>query len=509
MTKPDMKEQPLPGLEVVGRGIFLRPYQAYELKDILFKHQSYQTCSFRETGETYYIPAGYEVNDSPPMPPKQAFNQTIIEESRERLDKQMNLDANVASSNALFTVDASGSMASQQNSNEESYYALRVSFIPLWSVYIPNATKFDEKKIELNIPTPFKHANRRDYEKIFERYGTHYVRRAWVGGKSTLVISVAKSSDMTKEEIKSSLQVSHSGVKGGVTSDKKSGSEKLKSNSECTVFGKGGDELKLATLSSLDNEVYNDWLLSIKKNPQVIELEVMGIWTLLDDEEKAKALMDAYKAATTFTPISAIFNYNNEIHFIRGSKYCKYDIEKGLSEKSKPLKEIWPALEKTGFDRIDAAFNGDDWTMEGGEDMSGKLFIFRRNKYLCLDLVTNKIEKGYPKLIKDGWPGVPFDNIDAALNAGQDSIYFFAGSDYIRYNMIKNRADEGYPEPIAKRWAGVTFDRIDAAIYWGNSKVYFFRDDLHLRFDTITYNTDPGYPRPIVGSYVDDWKFFD
>ncbi len=508
MTKGEKEALLLPGMEAVGRGIFLRPYQAYELKDILFSYQKQNKCFIKETGQTYSVPAGYEVNNSPPMPPKYAFNQTIIEESRERLDKQMNLDANVAATNALFTVDASGSMSNQHNSSEECYYARRVSFIPLWSVYLPNVTNLDDSKMDLNIPTPFRHANRRDYEKFFERYGTHYVRRAWVGGKSTLVISVVKSSDMTKEEIRASLQASYAGTNVSGNLDKKNVNEKLKCNSECTVFGKGGDELKLATLSSLDNETYNNWLLSIKDNPQVIELEVIGIWTLIKDEEKAKALMDAYKAATTFTPISAIFNYNNEINFIRGNKYSKYDLEKGESEKSKHLKERWPALVEAGFDRIDAAFMGEDWSMEGGEDMSKKLFVFRRNKYVCLDMSTSKIENGYPKLIKDGWPGVTFDKIDAALNTGQESIYFFAGSYYIRYNILKNRADDGYPEPISKRWVGVNFDRIDAAIYWGNSKVYFFRDDLHLRFDIITYNTDPGYPKPITGSYVDDWKFF-
>ena len=33
--------------------------------------------------------------------------------------------------------------------------------------------------------------------------------------------------------------------------------EKLTNNSECIVFGKGGDELMLATLSSLDDANYN------------------------------------------------------------------------------------------------------------------------------------------------------------------------------------------------------------------------------------------------------------
>jgi hypothetical protein len=75
--------------------------------------------------------------------------------------------------------------------------------------------------------------------------------------------------------------------------------------------------------------------------------------------------------------------------------------------------------------------------------------------------------------------------------------------------MTENRADEGYPELISKRWAGLTFDRIDAAIYWGNGKIYFFRGDQHIRYDMVTYRADPGYPKFIIGTYVEDWKFFD
>ena len=78
----------LPGLEVVGRGVYLRPYQPYELKDVIFKRGNTREYYSKETKKTYAIPAGYELNDSPPMPAERALNQVVIEESWERFEKQ-------------------------------------------------------------------------------------------------------------------------------------------------------------------------------------------------------------------------------------------------------------------------------------------------------------------------------------------------------------------------------------------------------------------------------------
>jgi hypothetical protein len=120
-----------------------------------------------------------------------------------------------------------------------------------------------------------------------------------------------------------------------------------------------------------------------------------------------------------------------------------------------------------------------------------------------------KIDPGYPRLITEGWPGVTFNRIDAAMNVSSDSIYFFLGNQYVRFNMLTNSVDDGYPQPTNERWVGLSFDRIDAAVYWGNAKVFFFRGNQHVRYDLVTYRSDPGYPKYIFGNYVEDWKFLD
>lgn len=510
MTEDTVGLPPIPGLDAVGRGIYLRPYQPYELKGLLFKQEDFHPYLAPDTNLKYMIPKGYEVNDSPPMPANQALNQTMIEESWDRFEKQRSLDASAAVSTGIFSVNVSTAQKSQMRSEEEAYYAVRSSFIPLWAVYLADAIPSTDPIDQFDIPVPFRYSHRKAYEAFFERFGSHYVKRAWVGGKAELIFTVAKSSQLTKEEIQSAIRTSYAGVGEISGNDNQQRSkEKLRSSSRCTVFGRGGDELKLASLNTLHEAIYNEWLASIRGNPQTIELEVAGIWNLLKDPEKATALLEAYKAATTFTPISAAFSADRKVYFVRGRRYFTYDVESGTSEKPKPLIERWPRLAELGFDRIDSAVSGSQLQSHTGESLARKVFLFRREQFIRIDLDKDDVDEGYPRLISEGWPGLPFERIDVALAVGRDAVYFFQANKYVRFNMTKNRVEEGYPDLISRRWVGVTFDRLDAALYWGNGKVYFFKDDQHIRYDLVMCRTDPGYPKCIVGNYVEDWKFFD
>jgi hypothetical protein len=500
----------MPGLDIVGRGVYLRPYQPYELTRVLFPRDRMRAVSSKETGQSYALPKDYEINESPPFPNNESLNQVVIEESWDRFEKLMNLDANVAVSNASFSISASTSWNNQLRSEQEAYYAMRTSFVPLWALYVPDLNAYpDEIKIP-DIPTPFNHDHRDAYESFFRRFGSHYVKRVWVGGKSSLILTVLKSSQLSKEEIRAGIKASFSGVvDSGTNAGRNESKERLKRSSQCTVLGKGGDEVQLAAMSSLDEVAYNQWLKTIRDNPQTIELDVAGIWTLVKDPEKAKTLMTAYREAVSFDPITAVFDVGRDIYFVRGSKYVRYEREKRVTHIPRPISELMPLLEDDGFERIDAAFRGKNLVSPAGERLDGKLFVFRHNRFLRFDLDTLTKDPGYPMLISEGFPGVTFERIDTALVTGFESIYFFFGNRYIRFNTLTNHADEGYPQLITRRWAGVTFERLDAAMYWGSAKAYFFKDDQHIRYDLANYRADPGYPKYIIGNYVEDWKFVD
>lgn len=502
--------RPMPGLEMIGRGIYMRPQQTYELKDVLFERANERVYQSKETGQGYRVPQGYEVNDSPPMPSAQALNQMLIEESWERFEKQTSLDIGLAVGSVPFSVDVNASQTGHLRVEDDAYYALRSSFIPLWTIYLPDASRFSDAVFDLDVPIPYDRGHRRTYERFFERFGTHYVKRVWVGGKATLAFTIAKSSRMTKDDIKSALQASQLGVGHvGSATEKHEAKERLQRNSECTVFGKGGDELKLAALSSQDEGQYAEWLSTIKENPQVIEFEVCGIWSLMHDADRAKALQQAYAEATVFTPVRVVFNLDRQLHVFRGDRHFSYHLDERETTRPAHIRDQWPSLSSVGFDQVDAAFLGKYLTSSHGEDLNRKLYFFNRDKYLRLDVDTRTIDPGYPKSIAEGWPGVAFDRIDAALNVAPDALYFFRGNQYVRFNQIKNCVDDGYPDMLSKRWAGVTFDRIDAAVYWGNGKVYFFRGNQHIRYDMVNYRADPGYPKFIIGDYVEDWTFIE
>ncbi len=523
MKKEQQNALPMPGVNLVGRGITLMPYQPYQLREVLFargKERSY--CSV-ETGQTYLIPQGYEVNENPPMPANKALNQVMIEESFERFHKSTSLDTNVAVSGGVFSISANLSSSNQMRSDEEAYYALRSSFIALWTIFLPNSIGALCEELEAGIPTPFHPDKRRDFDRFFAQYGTHYIKRVWVGGKADLSFTIAKSNNMSKADIQAGISASYGPVgKGDAQAEAHEKKEQLQSNSECLVSGKGGNELLLASLSSLDEEKYNVWVQSITENPQVIELEVEGLWNLVQDEAKAKALQAAYAAATTFTPISAMLrvkddmkdsrgkNLKDTILFLRKAKYSSYDLVKGESQPEQRVKTLWPALAQAGIMEIDAVLEGTGLHGEDGHDLSTSAYFFDENKCVLMDMQTETLVPGYPKTLDQAFPGIGFTRIDAVFNAGPDFLYFFMGNQYLRYDHKNKQVAEGaYPQLISRRWAGVTFDRIDAASYWGNGKVYFFRGDQHIRYDLTMYRADPGYPKNIIGSYVEDMKFFE
>lgn len=498
----------LPGLDSVGHGIMVRPNQPYELKQILFKRDQFRLLAFRDAEQVYSVPAGYDVDDSPPMPANQLLNQVMIEESFDRFSKQLSLDTSVAAGVGAFSISATASQTSQMRTSEEAYYAVRSSFIPLWSTYLADVSIAVEEINAFDVPAPFRHEHRAAYDRFFDHFGSHYVKRAWIGGKAQLFLTIFRSSGISKEEIHAGLKASY-GASVSANAQMSESREKLQRSSQCSVAGKGGDELKLAMLSSLDETRYNEWLATVRQNPQTVELEVVGIWTLLRDPAKARALCEAYQEATTFTPISAAFAIDKLVFFIRGRKYLSYHIETQDTTKPRLLTDRWPALGAIGFDRIDAAFSGRDLISAEGEPLARKVFFFDKDQVVRIDVDSGAIDPGYPQLIREAFPGVTFESIDATLEVGRDTVYFFCGNRYCRFSLKENRVLDGYPEAIAKRWIGVTFDRVDAALYWGNGKVYFFKEDQHIRYDMVTRRADPGYPKQIVGDYVEDWRFFD
>src|SRR5947208_11650132 len=104
------------------------------------------------------------------MPSSHALTRTLQEESLERVEKLTSLDTSLTIGTTPFSLDVTLNQSSQLRTEEDSYYAMRTSFVPLWSVYIPTAYGFSDNDLGADIPVPFSHTNRRAYEQFSERY---------------------------------------------------------------------------------------------------------------------------------------------------------------------------------------------------------------------------------------------------------------------------------------------------------------------------------------------------
>lgn len=499
---------PIIGLDMVGRGVRLKPHQVYELKDVLLKRtKRKQIFNAIETGESYFVPAnGYAVDANHPIPTEQ--HRIIIEDSWEEFEKNFQIDSHLATSYQVFSVEVRMGQTKQLHSEEDSYYATKTSFIPFWTLYLPNVTKLSDQ-LNLELPLPFQYKHRKEYERFFEQYGTHYIKRAWIGGKIILAFAIAKTA-ITKAELRKVLNACYANESDNLDANVKKKLEKLHKESECVVLGQGGNPTKLGALRSLKESSYNDWLETLKENPKVVEFEVAGIWTLIHDIDQAKALLEAYKAITTFIPLSAVLRFDEQqVLFIRGKEYTCYNIETRKTGEAKPIIELWPALEIPGFDAVDAVIKGTQIKSDDEKDLSNKLFLFKGDQCVRLDIETNQIEDGYPKPIAEEWPGVTFERIDAILPVDSETIYFFMEKQYISYNPVKRQAESGYPKQISARWDGIAFDKIDAAFLREDGRAYFFRRDEYILYDTVKHRTEWVYPKFLVGNYIEDWNLFD
>jgi hypothetical protein len=567
----------VPGAEVIGRGIRIRPRQPYELKDVLFdelkhvllnrEHQHYKYYS-RANNKTYNVPNGCEINGSPPLPANQSAAETLIEESWDRFSNQLTFNVQAAVNAPIVTIDPSAFHAANLKSEENSYYAMRTAFVPLFSIYYIPSVPSSIADLDKEAPTGAFDTDKRDeYNKIFDRFGTHYVKCAWVGGKASLVFVVSKSSHLNEQQIRIGIQASVGGGLGRVdaSGEQKQAIETLKNNSSCRVFGSGGDKIQLAQLSKLDEDGYKKWLESIKISPEVIQLEVAGIWTLVKNPDAAEVLKRAYIEESSFIPLKAIvpigassyflnrrghiFAYNprpasgerkaEDIPFdlvdpvalqkalvenpaLRGTKLSDFEpsqiasstaVASGrLSDRSRELMKYLAVL---GTDPRYYPFTYPDsaFSLYGfGNGLDGMIDLFEKGKCLRLQIDgdTSRVAEGYPMAINKAWPGVDFDRVDATVAvAASNRVYFFRGSEYIRVEYDGQVIGNPKRNPIEGHWPGVVFARLDAAFYYGNSKAYFFSGDQYIRYDLALGCADPGYPRYLSSNYVDDWELFE
>ncbi|XP_056407475.1 matrix metalloproteinase-21-like [Hyla sarda] len=134
-------------------------------------------------------------------------------------------------------------------------------------------------------------------------------------------------------------------------------------------------------------------------------------------------------------------------------------------------------------------------------------YFFRKSWYWMYENRSKRTRYRDPRILSNGWRGIPDSNIDAFLHIwsrDKDLTLFFKGTQYWRYDNENDRAyvqdPEGhvYPRLISDGFPGIN-GPIDTALYDRKERnVYFFRGRNVTAFSVDNHTVVPGYPRAIT-----------
>ncbi len=145
---------------------------------------------------------------------------------------------------------------------------------------------------------------------------------------------------------------------------------------------------------------------------------------------------------------------NGKVYFFKGSQYLCHDIAADGVDAGYPrsIADGWPGL---WSDNIDA---GIVWP-------NSKAYFFNGSQYMRYDITTDKVDPGFPRPIQGNWAGFPASfaaGVNAAVVWNNGKAYFFKDSEYIQYDIATDKTDVGYPRPIKDHWPGLWENDIDA-----------------------------------------------
>ncbi|KAM3859483.1 matrix metallopeptidase-21 [Diretmus argenteus] len=133
-------------------------------------------------------------------------------------------------------------------------------------------------------------------------------------------------------------------------------------------------------------------------------------------------------------------------------------------------------------------------------------YFMRDGWYWLYENKNNRTRYGDPVALQIGFHGIPMDGVDAYVHVWskkRDDVYFFKGTQFWRYDKENDQAfrrdPEGhrYPRLISEGFPGVP-SPIDTAFYdRRDSHIYFFKSTHVYAFDVAANSLASGFPKKL------------
>ena len=233
--------------------------------------------------------------------------------------------------------------------------------------------------------------------------------------------------------------------------------------------------------------------------------------SLYADSVEAQVCRRVIEGTLVFPPEVGPTYAHNMVYMFLHDLYCKWNLSKDfLQQGAHPIKDGWSGYP---FSHVDATLVFPSGV--GPDYACNVAYMFCGDSYCKWNLVDDSFLTGARK-IKDGWPGYPFDHVDATLvyppgvgqSYAQNMAYMFCGDSYCRWNLSNDSLSLG-ARKIKDGWKGYPFDRVDAIIVYppgvgqsyAHNMAYMFCGDSYCRWN-LSNDSLSQEPRKIK----DGWK---
>lgn len=266
------------------------------------------TTTFHFQGNDYSIP-GYVV----PIENPQTYLVRSASSSREEAQDELAVHAGVGGSYGAFSGELRTDFGFTTSSTSED-------FLCFWRFYIPLAIlELDPAKAKKALSDDFLAAvdalpvplsvndNKTAYFDFFSAFGPYYTRAVTIGGELSLFNQVHKSSNLTSAQLEVALQAEYDGLFTTGTLDVsvlgQSNWNSYASSSNVTIKASGGDQALATRLAGADPfafsagsvDLYAKWATSLGVLPAVVDFQLGGVWDLVSDQNRARALQEAWQ----------------------------------------------------------------------------------------------------------------------------------------------------------------------------------------------------------------------
>ena len=255
------------------------------------------------------------------------------ENSLVELAKSLSISAGVEAKYMAFSASVKTDYQSSYESSTEKAYTRVVAYVKKKRHYLSNDTT-----CKRYITTEFKNdlMGNMSPERFFNKYGTHFVREAGMGGALTMNLITNKEQSESKESLKIAIEASYGDiVSGSCTTEQKNSIKKIMSRSTFKCYVDGGKNVSSLNMNNLFTE-YPAWVKSVDDNPAKWEFcfvpsdnSLVPIWELGATGNRRKELIAYYEteAAKLKSVLSNVEYFVGEIRIYNESRRQNAKVE--------------------------------------------------------------------------------------------------------------------------------------------------------------------------------------